>query len=559
MPTEPVDLGEALSQDSARCGAKAARLAQARAAGLPVLPGVVVPVDAGRPAIAAAASALRDGGSGAARLAAMGVAVPEQILTALQDAMDWLGTPVVVRSSSPLEGGGVWAGAFSSYDGIGRGDLGTALRGVWASAFTVHALERCEAAGMAPADLELAVLVQPEAAYRCGGSARMLPSGDVAVHATRGSLRDLMGGWQVGVEALVSHDGRIEGTEALAQLGSEPVRAAAGLARRVWSALGDDLTEWAWTGDAVILFQSSSVPVSAVEPAVAPVELVHGFALHLARGAQRFPGELGERLVLPWVLSLGVPPVPGEVVASTDPHRDLVAAEALASELTKEAWQERPERARRAAVSAFAVARGPDPDPSLSRLANLRPVDAAAGRRVVALLEGVGAALVDRGRLAHPRHLWRHSLDELHNLMGTASAAPRYPVRLGPDRWEPFIHAAIRAHGREISGSAVVPGIAAGRIVVVGRPHDPPEVSERDIVVAKRPLPALAPLLWNAGALVTTSGNAGAHLMEVATSLGVPTIVRARLTDKDELEELVRREHLAAVDGEAGVVSITTA
>jgi phosphoenolpyruvate-protein kinase (PTS system EI component) len=70
------------------------------------------------------------------------------------------------------------------------------------------------------------------------------------------------------------------------------------------------------------------------------------------------------------------------------------------------------------------------------------------------------------------------------------------------------------------------------------------------VLVTPLPLPHLAPLLWHCAALVTTGGTSGAHLFEVARSLGVPAVVGA------DLGALVEVGSLVAVDGDAGPVSV---
>jgi hypothetical protein len=560
--TSLLDLGEGRSRDPAVAGAKAARLATARGVGLPVLPGVVVPTQAGRAAVATATAALAHGGSGAARLAAMQVDIDPGLLEDLELRTRRLGPPVVVRSSSTLEAGGLWAGAFSSFEDVGRDDLRTALRGVWASAFTVHALQRCEAAGMDPASMELAVLVQPQVLPVCGGSAQVLGDRSVAVHATHGSPRDLMSGWESGVRARVMADGGVDGEEAVAMLGRRPLRAAADLARFVCDSLGDSLIEWAWTGRDVLLLQVSAAPTARPGgefPAFAALD--DPLTIRLARLAQRFPGPLGEGLVLPWALSL--PDMSwrrGEVpVVCKDPVADLALAVAAADELTKEAWQDRPDRARQTALDTFAALRGLDVVPALGRLSALRPVDPARAARVVALLEGVARAASGRGWLRDPHHLWRHTLDAATALVRGSHEQRSQPTQLGPDRWEPFVHGAIRVHGHTLTGLGAVSGVGAGKIAVVRNPHHPPPVGDRDVVVTERPLPALAPLLWKASALVTTTGNPAAHLLEVADSLGVPAVLCVDLSPLGGLDALEQGGFLAAVDGAEGLVALASA
>lgn len=548
-----IDLDDARALDPGVVGAKAARLAAAKRAGLPALPGVVVSVDVARPAIATASAALAEGGSGAARLAIMDLDVDDDVVSSLRLRTRTLGQPLVVRSSSPLETGGVWAGAFSSFDGIGPDDLRTAVRGVWASAFTVHALERCEAAGADPGDVELAVLLQRQVHPVCAGSARALPDGTVAVHATRGSPRDLMEGWDVGVRAQVSSEGRVEGDDEALRLGEPALRAAAELARRTMAALGDNLIEWAWTGDDVVLLQSSRLDEAPVATGRRHDDLTDPIALRLARLAQRFPGALGEQLVLPWAVALPDPVEAAAASPSVDPAADLARACVLAGELTKEVWQERSDRALQLALKLFAAVRGTGAAAALRELHSLRPADPRRGEEVLSLISGVLARVGPS--VADERALWRMTPSGVEDVIG--GSTPRVAAsRLGPDRWEPFIHAAVRAHGTDCHGTAVVPGIAAGKVVVVRNPHDPPQISPRDVVVVDRPLPALAALLWSASALVAGAGNPAAHLMEVTASLGVATVLGVDLGPVGGMAGLAAGSRLAAVDGEAGTFTI---
>jgi phosphoenolpyruvate synthase/pyruvate phosphate dikinase len=130
-------------------GYKAARLGAAARAGLPVLPGWVVPVCLGKSAMGAGADAVRNRGLGAGRAAVLGVTLDAELVAELRAAVDELGGRVIVRSSSPLEGDGRWAGAFSSVTGAGREDVAAAVRSCWASAFAVDPLERAEECGLA--------------------------------------------------------------------------------------------------------------------------------------------------------------------------------------------------------------------------------------------------------------------------------------------------------------------------------------------------------------------------------------------------------------------------
>ena len=69
-----ISLATAPAADPAVVGQKAAGLARATAAGLPALPGWVLPLDESAPAIAAGVAALERGGGPAALLAASRIA-----------------------------------------------------------------------------------------------------------------------------------------------------------------------------------------------------------------------------------------------------------------------------------------------------------------------------------------------------------------------------------------------------------------------------------------------------------------------------------------------------
>jgi phosphohistidine swiveling domain-containing protein len=273
-------------------GDKAARLARAAAAGLAVLPGWVVPVSEGRPALRAGAAAVRDGRPAAARRAVLGHPLDEGLAAELREAVTRLGGRVIVRSSSPLEGDPRWSGAFSSVAEVGPGDVVAAVRSCWASAFAVDPLGRLAACGLPPEALELGVLLQPEIRPAAGGVARVTPAADAAgaevtVEGVPGHPGALLSGWAEGASGLVQlhatpHDpaplpgqptrrgqptrsGRPDrsggpnqrGDGGLAALiGTATVAAVADLAGQAWRLLGDDVIEWAGDDDGIWLLQS---------------------------------------------------------------------------------------------------------------------------------------------------------------------------------------------------------------------------------------------------------------------------------------------------------------
>ena len=258
-PTNGADVSPA-TPSSAEVGSKAERLGAALRAGLPVLPGFVVPVTEARPALQAAASAVRAHGIAAGRLEVLRHSIDSAFTEELRGVVDALGGPVIVRSSSPLESDGRWAGAFSSVTGVGREDVAAAVRSCWASALALDPLRRLEGCGLELEALELAVLVQPEIVPDSGGVARITANA-VVVEGVHGHPWALLAGWAEG-----ARDG------ALAELvGSRTVADAAEVAERVHAGLGDDVIEWAGCGGKVWLLQSLRSGTSpGGEPAAPP-------------------------------------------------------------------------------------------------------------------------------------------------------------------------------------------------------------------------------------------------------------------------------------------------
>ncbi|MBV8151669.1 MAG: hypothetical protein JOY59_08935 [Candidatus Eremiobacteraeota bacterium] len=349
--------------DDASAGAKAARLARARAAGLPVLPGIVVPAEAAAPALAAGLRA-HAGGSGAAQLAVMDWPFDAALSAALAEHALALGSHLVVRSSSPLEGDGRWSGAFASYVGVAPEHLDVAVRGVWASAFSRDVLDRMAHQRLDLANLRVAVLVQPARGFAFGGVARLEGAGNVRIEGARGGPAGILSGWVVGEE-----------------IDPAITREVTELVRRTHVLLGYDAIEWGSNAEGIVLLQAQRGSA-------------HG---------------TGTRL---------------------------------------------------------------EPDPVLGVPEPAEAVIAGVGR-------GVGRYL-------------------------------EFPQE----------------------GGALPPG---------------------SVLIVARPLAAFAPLLWNAAGLVCRAGGAGAHLIEVARSLDVPTVMRCRL---DDVVAAGAENFVLTVDGDEGCVFV---
>jgi phosphohistidine swiveling domain-containing protein len=525
-------------------GAKAAALALARRAGLPVLPGWVVPVPAGAAAWRASTRVLVRSGAPAARLATadrrLGAALEREVEVVARLA----GEAAIVRSSTVQEADPRWAGAFATYHEVVGADLPTAIRGCWASALSRDVLARCDAMGIDPGEIRMAVLIQPWIAFDGGGTAVVAKDGSVRVTAVTGPPSALVGGRAGGVFAAVGVDEDVAGDRDLGGLGTAVLLGAAELARATLRTTGNGVIEWGAARGDVVLLQARPSPVPAspgAAPSFPPRRSLPLVAERIARLATRYPSPLGDRLVIPWALSLAeIPRLPAAEVA--DPVEALRLADALACELTGRAWGLPAEAAPAAAAEVMRSILGPDPEPGFARVAELRPVDPAAAARVVALVEGIGDALVARGVLDRRELVWRLSRDEVAG----AALGRRPPVRLGAGRWEPFVLGVVSGNGRDAAGVPAAPGAGAGRLRRLTGAPSGWRIAPREVLAIAEPVPQVAALLWNAAGVVTSGGSVGAHLFEVARSLGVPAVVGADLAADDGC--------LAAVDGDAGVV-----
>jgi len=554
-----VDLDDPSAADPRLAGAKAASLARARQAGLPVLPGCVVPAEEGRAAAGRGAAELAAGrGSGRARLAVMDHPLDPGLHDRVTDAVQRAGGRVVVRSSSTLEHDPVWSGAFSSYDGVGVDEVATAVRGVWASAFTVDALARCEGTGTEPADVCLAVLVQPEVDARFGGTARRLGRrGVVEVVGVAGSPARLLVGGTRGVRVTAHPSGELTG-EAVEVLGPEVVRGVADLTRRAADVLGQEAVEWAWVDDSPVLLQARAATHARDAVVTPPVDagiadaMGQPAALHLASWVTRFPGPLADALVLPWAPGVEVSEVVDRPGGAADVGVTLDEIVRRAETLTAQAWGPAGTGAVRQALVDVREHRSAT---ALRRLGHASPVDPAGARHLVALLRALAAAAAASGLAPDAAQVWRHDQRSLAAALEGAALPARRPD--APDPWEPFLHDFLRCRGTAAGGAPASPGVTTGwaRLVdgpdspVTGRTRGP---HRRGVLVAPSPMPALASLLWSASGLVTGPGDSSAHLFEVARALRVPAVVDAEV---GRLRGVAPAERLfLAVDGTTGHV-----
>lgn len=529
------DLDRETSLDPQRVGWKAATLAKARRRGLPVLPGVVVECSASRHHMEIGAAALPTRGSGGARLAVTSEPVPSpgSILSAAGN----LSRALVARSSTVLEGGSEWAGAFTSYVGITAAELPAAVAGCWASAFSVDALRRQEAVGVIPGSFGMAVLIQPALEAEAGGVAELAADGSVVVHGVAGQPAPLLGGWVAGREA---HRPAGEGWSGdLLDLVPGPnLDEIADALRHARDALGTDRCEWAVAGGTWIL-QLGRVPTpppAAPMPRKLPVELVP-----TVRALMAAPGALGEELILPW----GIAGLPAPARAPAVPAASVERARRLSWELVAEVWDLPTERALAKAEECLALLRSSEPASALRLIAGLRPADPGRAAELLATIDALRKTLHAAGVVSHPDTVWDLTTSDIERTL--AGAAGRAVARVGTRPWEPLVAATVLAHGTRRRGIPASPGVGAGITSHVSRPADMEAAPPRSVVTASQAIPNLSQLLWDTAGLVTHGGSPAAHVFESARSLGVPAVCGVGLGE--------HIGHIVAVDGGTGVVA----
>lgn len=513
-------LDDPSAADVAVSGAKGAGLARARAAGFPVLDGFVIPAACSEEALGRAVEVLESRGTGGSRMAIIGHPLPDSLIEQIEQFSAGLEAPFIVRSSSVLEGSGQWSGAFTSVPEIQPGEIGQAAKSVWATSFSIEVLERFEAADIEPGSAPMGVLVQPEVQPDFGGAAIVDTASAVTVNAVKGSPRDLMAGWVPGVRAVVE-DGVLRGDECVALMGEDQTLAIAELVLKVEEALGCNLIEWAIVqGDLILLQVQRSVGHESEEAMVVPAALAHPFAFEFVQLAQRYPGAIGDELVLGW---LSAAPADLEVSAYTPTgDRDAVLHEArqIAATLTGQAWGKPEHQALAQAELVLRRMRSDRPNESIDALRELQPIDSALAQKLLGMVE---------------------------YLLATDIAPPRR----GMGRWEPVLAGVLALQGDVYEGEPSVGGVGAGRMVWLDSSKQTGHVQPRDIIVTQYPLQNFSPLLWDAAGIVTVGGAPTAHLFEVARSLTVPAVINCPVA------EIVKAgPRLGMLDGDAGRVAI---
>jgi hypothetical protein len=360
----------------------------------------------------------------------------------------------------------------------------------------------------------------------------------------------------------VGADGEVTDERSLGGM-TETVRAAADLARRAAAAIGAAGIEWGAVGGDVYLLQIGPARRDGLAgddaPDVTPRLRQRASGVSVPAGAERlarlvtaFPGPVADDLVFPWALGCGEVASLAEAgdvpIESGNPATIVAEARALADAAAVEVWHVPAEIARgRAADVARLLLRGRWTD-ALRAMDGLSEPDPWVCRRIVALVRAAGELLAGSGFLPEPSLVWRLTGSELDR----AIAGRRPALRHGPGRWEPFVAEVVLGRGRHVRGAPVSPGIGAGPLHHLSDLRSLGRPGPRDVLAAPLPLPHLAPLLWHGSAVVIAGGTSGAHLFEVARSLGVPAVIGADVGASGA-------GSLVAVDGHTGLVSILRA
>jgi hypothetical protein len=529
-------LDDPSSCDPLRVGGKAASLARARAAGAAVLPGFVVEASASRGHMSLGAKTLPVRGSGGARLAVAGEPIPfsESLVAAGVE----LGDRLVARSSTLLEDSGEWSGAFASYLDLAPIDLPKATAGCWASAFTVAALERQEAAGVEPGSLPMAVLVQPALTPTAGGWAMLAADGTVLVRGVKGAPAPLLQGWEKGSEA--RFDGSWNGDELVDLVGIDTLDSIRELLGVHGSRIRAGTCEWALTDRVWALqFARTSAAGTPVVQIDETPEL--GRLIEFIKILVHAPGPLGEQTVLPWAIA-GLPDV--EPISEGGGIATVSEIRRLTAELTTAVWGMPAESVQRRLRGLLDRLNGGDVDHFLDVVGRLDQPDPADAASLLGKLRSLRRELAARGVVPDERAAWQLDFETIDRCLNGDPVTTSGRVDKG--RWEPLIAAVVLNSGRRGAGTPASSGIGAGLRAHLNKPERTPE-STRGVITANQAIPAFAPLLWNASAMVTTTGSPAAHLFEAARSLRVPAVCGVDLGEP--------HREVVAVDGHTGMVA----
>ena len=548
-------LDEAGAQDPAVAGAKASRLARARARGLPVPDGFVTPVEVSDPAIRAAEAVLGSQNSGAARSAVYNHPPPPLVLDLAESARR-LGDTLVVRSSSRAEAAGVWAGAFSSYLGLKPEELAGGVMGCWASVFNPDTLKRGEVTGTPPHEVGMAVARPTRDPTELGRRSppqertepsRWPPPGDTRPRWWPGGREERV--------AVVTARGEVQGDPPPPD--ARLLREIADLSRMTREKMAWDHIEWMVdrTGKLHLVQAQPTAGMGrggARDRAPDPPRAGEPWMRSVVRMMIRYPGPVGERFVWPWAVGLdGLCPAPAEPI--TAPVASLVEEVRRGSaRLMSRRWGETGAPAELG--RAWAALLGGDTFPLPGLFSRFPSVDRRLAAEHLRNLRELGRTLAAAGAIPHPGWFWYLDPDRLDRPAPTREGPMR---RVGTTFWDAWIHGVVASQGDAVSGNPAAGGWGVGRLRFIDNADDAARFCPREVIATSLPVGNLAPLLWNAAGLITSGGSPGAHLFEVADWLAVPAVCGVdlgRWTAVNRGRSRQATDLIAAVDGDRGRV-----
>jgi hypothetical protein len=244
--------------------------------------------------------------------------------------------------------------------------------------------------------------------------------------------------------------------------------------------------------------------------------------LSLASLAARYPGPLGESLVLGWAVAAPALVDRESAAAQLDPTTALTRSIEAAEAVTAATWRMAAPMATARAAAVLRQVRGVHPGEALAHLEGLATPEPEQVERLMSLLAAIRNGVDQIAGPGRRFPFWRLNASQLRTLLAGGMRPAQH--RFGPDRWEPFMFTVACSFGAEIRGQPASPGVGAGRICFISDPDQAGSFAPRDVIVAPQPVPNLAPLLWDAAGLVTINGGPGAHLFEAARSLRVPAV-----------------------------------
>ncbi|WP_421909351.1 phosphoenolpyruvate synthase [Methanolacinia petrolearia] len=100
-----------------------------------------------------------------------------------------------------------------------------------------------------------------------------------------------------------------------------------------------------------------------------------------------------------------------------------------------------------------------------------------------------------------------------------------------------------------LEGQGASPGIATGKVVIVGSTKDLSKVNTGDIMVAKMTNPDMVPAMRKAAAIITDEGGMTCHAAIVSRELGTPAAVGTK-----KATSILIDGQVVSVDGEKGLV-----